>query len=402
MKKFILSLSFMFAFVLTGQAMDFYDEDDFPSWSAEAIEVVETAGVMRGFGDGTFRPKQALNRAEAVTLLLRVKGLEDEKPKQNSSFADVPEGAWFAKAVGLAEDNGWLTGKADGLFHPADSLNRAEFAALVHRAFEVQSKDRTVLPFRDITTDVWFYEPVKALFDRELLRNARNNDFRAGTIVTRAEAAWTFAQILEKPGILNGAAVTAESRSNARRPAVKPRDFDPNQQGYNILKKAVWLFAAPVNDNVEIVKAAPEWQVVGSVRLDSNLDARANLESLKLKVRFEENGVGPEEHFEARLTGPNDYEKIVPVGSGGETLFSGLGIPLDEGDKVDYWVSYRALPDRTYFPTDGTATVVLNEADGLYFKAFTGENDSRSAEVRPVPVGFGDRLIGSFDFKINP
>ena len=382
--------------------MEFYDEDDFPSWGVEAIEQVESAGIMRGFGDGTFRPKQALNRAEAVTLLLRVKGLEDETPSRGSRFEDVPEEAWFAKAVSIAEDNEWLTGKADGLFHPADSLNRAEFAALVQRAFDVEPKDEEALPFQDLVESAWFYEPVKALFDRELLRNARNNEFKADTIVTRAEGAWAFAQILNKPGILNGTDESAENRSNARRPAIKPRDFNSEQQGYNILKQAIWLFSEPVTENVEIIKGEESWQVIGSVRLDSNLEGRANLESLKLKLRFDESSVGPEEHFEARLTGPNDYEKIVPVGSGGETLFSGLGIALDEGDKEAFWVSYRSLPDRTYFPTDGSATVVLNEADGLYFKAFTGENDSRSAEVRPAPVGYGERLVGTFDFKIKP
>lgn len=402
MKKLLVLALVMFVSVAQAK---FIDEAEFPSWSEEAIEVVYNADIMTGFGDGSFRPKQNLNRAEAVTLLLRAKQMQDEAFNGVSKFPDVPGNAWFAKAVTVAENNGWLTGKIDGKFHPADNLNRAEFAALIDRAFQIEAIDDAPLPFDDVAENHWFYEPIKKSFDRELLRNARNKYFRPEQAVSRAEAAWVFAQILSKPGI-NGEAAEKDYNGlihlGTRRVAVKPKDFNVNKQGVDaVLKKELLLTAEPVEENKTIVRGDEEWTVLGSIRMDNTLDDKAELTSLNLRMRFEEDGVGPEENFEARLHGVRGYEKIIKVAPGGDSLMPGLGIEILPGVQEVFWVSYRPLQDRSYFPTEGKASVVLNAADGLYFEPFTEQNTSRGADVRPVPMGYGDRLVGEFEFLLN-
>lgn len=402
MKKFTaLALGLMIMGV--AQAA-FVDETEFPSWSEEAIEVVSEANIMTGFGDGSFRPGQPLNRAEAVTLLLRAKKMEDERFNGVSKFADVPGDAWFAKAVAIAETNDWLTGKADGLFHPGDTLNRAEFAALIERAFELEPADTEPLPFDDVSEETWYAEPVKALYDRDLLRNARNKYFRPAEEITRASAAWTFAQILSKPGI-NGEVgendFSGTARIDTRRVAIKPRDFNANKQSVEAEKKELKLTATPYEKPVTIIRGDEEWQLVGSVRMINTLEGSAEVTSLNVRLRFDENNVGPEDNFEARLHGPDGFERIVPASSSGESLFPGLEIALTSGDQKVYWLSYRTIADRTYFPTDGRASVILNSADGLYYEPFDGSNADRSSDVRPAPMGYEERMIGSFEFQLN-
>lgn len=402
MKKFIALVLGLSTMGVTQAA--FVDKAEFPSWSEEAIEIVSEAKIMTGFGDGSFRPDQPLNRAEAVTLLLRAKKMEDERFNGISKFADVPGEAWFAKAVAIAEANDWLTGKEDGLFHPADTLNRAEFAALVERAFELEPEDEEPLPFADVAAETWYAGPVKTLYDRELLRNARNKYFRPAEAITRASAAWTFAQILSKPGI-NGEVgendFSGTARIDTRRVAIKPRDFNPNKQSIEVEKKEIKLTATPYENPVTIVRGDEEWNLVGSVRMINNLDGSAEVMSLNVRLRFDENDVGPEGNFEARLHGPDGFERIVQASSSGESLFPGLEIPLISGDQKVYWISYRAVSDQTYFPTDGRANVILNSADGLYYEPFSGSNLDRSSGVRSAPMGYEERMIGSFEFQLN-
>ena len=121
--------------------LDFADAQEVPEWGRQAVEEMSEKKIITGFGDRTFRPDKKLNRAEAVTMLLRLKGLDKKEVFGKSQFGDIPEDAWFSKAVISATQEGWIKGKDTGLFHPGDTLNRAEFATLIQRAFELEISD---------------------------------------------------------------------------------------------------------------------------------------------------------------------------------------------------------------------------------------------------------------------
>jgi hypothetical protein len=48
---------------------DYSDAENIASWSKNAIEAVTNKGIMEGYDDHTFRPDQAITRAEAVVVL---------------------------------------------------------------------------------------------------------------------------------------------------------------------------------------------------------------------------------------------------------------------------------------------------------------------------------------------
>ncbi len=52
----------------------FKDEQEIPSWAAEAVEYVSDQGLMMGDPEGTFRPNAAVTRAELALILWRLKG----------------------------------------------------------------------------------------------------------------------------------------------------------------------------------------------------------------------------------------------------------------------------------------------------------------------------------------
>ncbi|THF76736.1 S-layer homology domain-containing protein [Cohnella fermenti] len=53
----------------------FVDSDQIASWSAPAVAWLVEKQLLKGYPDGTFRPKQSLTRAEAVTVLTRALAL---------------------------------------------------------------------------------------------------------------------------------------------------------------------------------------------------------------------------------------------------------------------------------------------------------------------------------------
>jgi hypothetical protein len=94
-----------------------------------AITSLARDGVIRGYADGTFKPKNIVNRAEFTTLLLR--GLNsDEVRVEANCFPDVGE-QWFAAAVCAAKRLNWVRGYADGAFRPARTITKAEGLKIV-------------------------------------------------------------------------------------------------------------------------------------------------------------------------------------------------------------------------------------------------------------------------------
>lgn len=53
----------------------FADKDDISPWAIESVERIAELGLMQGRPDGTFAPQDALSRAEAAVILLRLQAL---------------------------------------------------------------------------------------------------------------------------------------------------------------------------------------------------------------------------------------------------------------------------------------------------------------------------------------
>lgn len=99
----------------------------------EAVAALRDRGVIDGYPDGTFKPRATVNRAEFLKIVFAAKESEGGVPE--SCFTDVPEDAWFAPYVCAAKRRGIANGYADGTFKPEQEVNWAEAIALVSRTY---------------------------------------------------------------------------------------------------------------------------------------------------------------------------------------------------------------------------------------------------------------------------
>lgn len=100
----------------------------------DAVSVLKDRGVIGGYPDGTFKPKQTVNRAEFLKLVFAAKESEGGTA-QEPCFTDVPADAWFAPYVCAAQRRGIAKGYPDGSFKPEQQVNWAEAIALLSRAY---------------------------------------------------------------------------------------------------------------------------------------------------------------------------------------------------------------------------------------------------------------------------
>jgi len=399
MKSYLFLLTVLFFSVAS--AASFTDESEFPTWASEAIDIVKEEGIMTGYGDGSFGPDKALTRAEAVTLISRIKVDINDNYNGIPRFPDVIQGAWYDRAIGLAANNGWIRGHDDGHFYPGNTLTRAEFAAMLERAFDLEAEDENLATeYADVEADTWYTASVSALLENDLVRHSMSVSFKPESEVSRAEAAWTFAQLIGKPGLIGAAGemeIDTSDPLDSRRVAIKPRDFNANKQGYEIERAAIFVEAEPTTTE-EVLKfnLSSDWQQIGNIRFSNRFDYRADVESLRVRLRLDANDMGPEEGFMLRFEGPDlDIEKIVY--SNGELALTGLDKSLEPQEEMVLKVSIKANTEESFYARTATGKVFVMEITGEAFKEFVSE--SRDRDIRVAPVEYGARDLSLFEFE---
>ena len=113
------------------ETLDFADVST-DAYYYEAVKWAAKKGITGGTGDGTFNPNGSCTRAHIVTFLWRAAG--SPEPKSTVSFADVPAGSYYAKAVAWAVENGITLGTGDGTFSPNATCTRAQSVTFLYRA----------------------------------------------------------------------------------------------------------------------------------------------------------------------------------------------------------------------------------------------------------------------------
>lgn len=89
-------------------------------WANQLIAQVQSAGYMKGYEDGTFRPEQLLTRAEAVTILNRVFNRGPLMGVTVPTWSDVAEAHWAFGDIEEASMNHSYQLTADGTERLAD------------------------------------------------------------------------------------------------------------------------------------------------------------------------------------------------------------------------------------------------------------------------------------------
>ncbi len=124
----VLVLAMMFSLCVTASA-DFTDEDEIKY--VEAVEVMAALGVLEGNPDGSFNPKGTLTRAEAATIIVRLLDAEDLAVAAEATFADVAANHWAAAAIAYCAEEGIIDGYGDGNFGPKDTLTAYQWAKML-------------------------------------------------------------------------------------------------------------------------------------------------------------------------------------------------------------------------------------------------------------------------------
>lgn len=132
----------------TGQVMD----DDGPSYPdvgtgsthGRAIAKLSAAGIVRGYEDGTFRPRDPVTRDQTARYIVNALELVlgEELPRSQAAFPDVAPGSQYASDIDALVTGGVVSGFSDGRFGPREPVTRAQMTRFVGQGLELLAGER--------------------------------------------------------------------------------------------------------------------------------------------------------------------------------------------------------------------------------------------------------------------
>ncbi|MCU6708113.1 S-layer homology domain-containing protein [Paenibacillus sp. J5C_2022] len=158
------------------------------------LNTIEHFAYLRGYEDGTFRADAPMTRAEVAQMFYNL--LKDQDVNiSGTRFADVPDNAWYAKAVNTLASLGIINGYEDGTFSPDKAITRAEFTII---AVSFSNKATGNKSFTDVSSTHWAYSSIATSAEYGWVSGYPNGTFEPDKTITRAESATIVNRMLNR------------------------------------------------------------------------------------------------------------------------------------------------------------------------------------------------------------
>ena len=186
----LMSLALIFSLnfnVLAAVEDTGYADVDAGSWYAQAVEYVRDSGLMNGTSDTQFSPGGTMTRAMLAQTLYRSAG--SPAVSGSDSFTDTRADAWYADAVLWAVQEGIISGYGGGLFGTNAPVSREQIAVILWRDAGSPAAQAGA-PFADEGSIAsWAAQAVDWAQSSGILIGRENNRFDPQASATRAEVA---------------------------------------------------------------------------------------------------------------------------------------------------------------------------------------------------------------------
>lgn len=115
-------------------ARTFTDVNSYPKTEKDKIDSLAVLGVVHGPGDGTYQPGGQLTRAQLCAMLVQAMGYWCWSDQNAAPFSDVSSDDWYADVAKILYNLGLVKGDGNGLFVPDTKIDYEQFVTLLMRA----------------------------------------------------------------------------------------------------------------------------------------------------------------------------------------------------------------------------------------------------------------------------
>lgn len=149
------------------------------------IDFLSDADIITGFPDGTFKPDQAVTRAQAAILI--GKTFELDGTKRKTSFSDVNTTNTASGYIESAAKKGIISGFPDGTFRPGQTVTRGQLAIILAKAFGLT--ETADVDFTDVSKTAAAYPYIQQIVAADITYGYEDGTFKPNNAVIRGQFA---------------------------------------------------------------------------------------------------------------------------------------------------------------------------------------------------------------------
>ena len=170
--------------------------------NVEAIEVLESVGIMIGDESGNFNPDQNVTRNEMAVVMANLMEYNVASYKDTSPFTDVP--SWAEPYVAACWTNGITAGYSDTIYGGSDTVTTAQAALMLMKAlgyFQYSSdfggdwQLATTRQGNAIDLFVGVDSGVEQAMTRNDVAQLVLNTLKSGTVEASTDGSWTIGDV---------------------------------------------------------------------------------------------------------------------------------------------------------------------------------------------------------------
>ena len=170
-------------------------------WAKAYIEALAAKNIIAGFPDGSFKPNEPVTRAQFAAIIN--KAFKPSATRQGIAFKDVKSNYWAYSAIQTASSSPFLSGYPDLTFKPEQQIPRVQALVALANGLGLTANGQTVINFYTDASQIPSYAvgPVAAATSRQLVINYPTvKELAPKRQATRAEIAAFVYQALVNAG----------------------------------------------------------------------------------------------------------------------------------------------------------------------------------------------------------
>jgi hypothetical protein len=170
-------------------------------WAAAFIQELINREIVKGFSDRTFKPDATMTRAQFAAIL--VKAFNPTTKRTAIRFKDVAEHFWASKVIQQAYQGQFLSGFPDGKFYPNQNIQRVQVIVSLVNGLELKNSSVKTLKTYEDQAKIPDYASSKVVIatERRIIVNYPNlKQLNPTRDATRAEVAAIVYQALVDAG----------------------------------------------------------------------------------------------------------------------------------------------------------------------------------------------------------
>ncbi|WP_187445790.1 Ig-like domain-containing protein [Bacillus infantis] len=153
----------------------------------QAVSSLSERGIIKGYGNGIFKPEESVTRAQAAKMLALALNLRTDHVK-DPGFKDVSKNNWAYRYIAALAERGIIKGYGDQ-YKPNEPITRAQMAKIIALGYKFKESPLKDKRFQDVNPTDWYAGYLQPLIEKGITNGTTAKTYSPNETVSRGQMA---------------------------------------------------------------------------------------------------------------------------------------------------------------------------------------------------------------------